>query len=225
MATKQVLLVSSDPNFFEAPEHTFQARGCDVFAVMSGGEAGEYLNEHPVDLVISRGVPQGVDSAAVCEPNGTKVPVVLIPSEEDDQAAVQKYNERGHVFVLKEPLQGRPLLKITRKLLQIQDRKFISILVQIRVTEPKPTTIFGKSRDLAEGGLLFETNQQLVVHSKVVVSFLIPGADRMIQADALVIREVMGNDGVSRYGIKFLTLTEEEQRIIAEYLASQAARN
>ncbi len=225
MATKQVLLVTSDPNFFEEPEHTFQARGCDVFAVMSGNEAWQYLSDHSVDLVIARGVPQGVDSAAVCEPNGGKVPVVMIPTGDDDPAAVKAYNERDHVYVLKEPLKGRPLLKITRKLLKIQDRKFISILVQIRVTSPKPTTIFGKSRDLAEGGLLFETNQQLVVHSKVVVSFLIPGADRMIQADALVIREVMGSDGVSRYGIKFLTLTEEEQRIIAEYLASQAARN
>jgi DNA-binding response OmpR family regulator len=225
VATKQVLLVSPEPNFFEDPEHTFQARGCDVFAVMSGGEAKEFLLERNVDLLICRGVPQGVDVATVCEPQGTAIPVVLISGPDDDLAAVKAYNDRKNVYVVKEPMKGRPLLKLTRKLLDTPQRKFISILVQVRVAGAKPTTIFGKSRDLSEGGLLFETNQGLTVHTQVVVSFLIPGADRMIQADALVIREVEGGGGGSHYGIKFLNIIDEEKQIISEYLASQTSRS
>ena len=215
--TKKVLLVSSDPNYFEDPGHAFQMRGCDVFTAMSGEEAVDFLNRYGADLTIFNGVPENVQPEAV-EAIAQGVIIVLAEGSDGGWTAV----ESAHV--LKAPYEGKKLLKLSSKLLGAVDRKYISILVQVRVTQPKATTIFGKSRDLSDTGILVETNQTLLMHDHVVVSFLIPGADRMIQTEALVMREVVRTGGARRYGLKFMSLPEEDQVIVTDFLGGKLAQ-
>lgn len=209
MARKRVLLISENSQFFEEPENAFQCRGCDVFTALSWSAGAAFISAHSVDLVIGHGVPS-VDPSQI---SGDR-DVVLIC---DGDAGVWAKVDRVHV--LQAPVQGRKLLKLTSSLLSVSARKYISILVQVRVALPKPTTIFGKSRDLSDGGILVETNQTLMLHDKVVVSFLIPGAERMIQSDAQVMREVVRPGGARRYGLKFMSLAEEDRGTVRELLA------
>ena len=222
MPRKKVLLVGSDPLFFEAPEHSFQVRGCDVFTATSGQEARAFLARHSVDLVLCDGAPSGVTANSIRQVLDEHVPVVVVAPPGDGGADVQPWRQLPDTHVIDRPVTGKAVLKLTRRLLNIADRKYISILVQVRVTEPKPTTIFGKSKDLAEGGLLVETNQTLTVHDRVVVSFLIPGADRMIQSDAFVVREAVRPEGPRRYGLKFIDIGAEDEAIIRAYLSGQS---
>jgi len=217
IVTKRVLLVSDDPKFFELPDHTFQSRGCEVFTAMSGGQALAFLSEHGADLVLWRGVPTDV-SADNVKQAGDATPLVVVVLDGEDSAG---WSGVEGVQVVNTPIEGKSLLKLTSKVLGIPDRKYISILVQVRVTQPKATTIFGKSRDLSEGGIMVETNQTLVVHDQVVVSFLIPGADRMIQTEALVTRETAKAGGGRRYGLKFLGLQDEDSSIVADFVRGQ----
>jgi DNA-binding response OmpR family regulator len=219
MPNKNVLLVSTDANFFEAPENAFQSRGCGVYATMSGEEALKFAQDREIDLAICRGALDGVDPVEFCDSVGDANNVIIIAGDGDSKERLEAFRKIEGVHVLMAPLVGRALLKLTRKILGVHDRKFISILVQVRVPEPKPTTIFGKSRDLSPGGLLFETSQLIVLHTRVQVSFLIPGADRMVQAQAMVIREVTADDGTRRYGLKFIALEEAERKIIENYVA------
>ncbi len=214
-----------DPTFFESPEHAFQVRGCDVFTAMSGADALAFIQSHGASLVICRGLPQGVAPQTLHAALGPDSHMVLICGKDDDAKAVETWKKLGGVHVVEEPISGKSLLKLTARLMAIPNRKYISILVQVKVQAPKPTTIFGKSRDISEHGVLVETNQTIGLHETVVVSFLIPGADRMIQSQALVAREVDAGGGTGRrYGLKFLNLSEEEQRIVAEYLSGQPTR-
>lgn len=213
MPRKCVLLISEQPQFFEEPENAFQSRGCDVFTALSWSEGAAFISAHNVDLVIGHGVPS-VDPSQIA---GERDVILVCDGDAGAWAKVDG------VHVLQAPVQGRKLLKLTSSLLGVNDRKYISILVQVRVGSPKPTTIFGKSRDLSDGGILVETNQTLMLHDKVVVSFLIPGAERMIQSESLVMREVVRPGGARRYGLKFLSLGEEDQGIVREFLAGSTA--
>jgi len=218
MTRKKVLLISSDPRFFEVPENLFQSRGCDVFAISDGAEALSFIIDHGVDLVISRGEPTGASIQTLHQAIGTKAHIIVVPTPGGDFSSVLQL---PNVQFLQGSGDGKALLRLSSKLLDVPDRKYISILVQVRLTKPKPTTIFGKSRDLSEGGILIETTQLLGIYDQVVVSFLIPGADRMIQTDALVVREVPKADGGKRYGLRFLSVTDEDRTIIAEFIVGK----
>ena len=218
---KRVLLVSEDPAFFDAPENAFQTRGCDVFTAMGGDEAFDFLASHDVDLILSRGVPGNV-SAPDLDEKRRDIPVVLI-TPAGQKGGLSVYSSLPGIHVLDEPVTGKALLKLSSQLLRTDDRKFLSILVQVRITKPKATTVFGKSRDLSVSGLLVETNQTLLMHDQVVVSFLIPGAERMIQTQALVMREAPRPAGSRRYGLQFLALSDEDTEIIRAFLAGRLA--
>ncbi len=219
MATKTVLIVSEDPKFFEDPDNAFEARGCDVFVAMSGKEAITFLTEHGAHLVLCNGPPPGADPSDITAVLGD-CKLIVIAREADD---VEAWRAEQSFQVIKAPVEGKSLLKLTTKVLGMPDRKYISILVQVRVALPKATTIFGKSRDLSETGIMVETNQTLTVHDTVVVSFLIPGADRMIQNEALVTREAVKPGGGRRYGLKFLGLAEEDASIVADFVSGKLA--
>ena len=216
---KRVLLITADPKYFDVPENSFQTRGCDVFTAIDGAEAVTFLREHGADLVICRGNPGGASVEAIHGALPGESKLIVVPEVGQDPAPLKRLSR---VHLLDASPDGKALLRLSGKLIEVPERKYISILVQVRLTKPKPTTIFGKSRDLSDGGLLIETNQQLTVYDQVVVSFLIPGADRMVQTDALVVREVVKSDGGRRYGLRFLSLTDEDRVIVAEFVAGRA---
>lgn len=215
---KIVLLVSSDPRFFDLPENLFQSRGCDVFTALSGPEAATFVEEHAVALVICRGVPAESSVAALHAslPESTKL--LLVPATGEDTAA---YRKLPRTHVIEGNPEPRALLRTSSRLLEVPDRKYISILVQVRVSKPKPTTVFGKSRDISDGGIAVETSQQLPLYEPVVVSFLLAGADRMVQTDALVVRETLRADGKRQYGLRFLSLADEDRAIIVDFVVGK----
>ncbi len=219
---KKLLLVTPDPRFFDLPENSFQSRGCDVFTAVDAAEAIAFLGEHSVDLVISRGEPAGATLEALHGAMRGDSKLIVVPEPGQDMAALRRLQR---VHTLDAPTDGKSdgkgLLRLSAKILEVPERKYISILVQVRLTKPKPTTIFGKSRDLSDGGLLIETSQQLTIYDQVIVSFLIPGADRMVQTDALVVREVPKPDGGRRYGLRFLSLSDEDRTIITEFISGK----
>ena len=220
MSRKRVLLVSDDTKFFEDPENSFQSRGADVFTAMTDREAVAFVEAHGADVIIVQGVPSEVSADEFGKLTSQGRSLIVVAPKGDSGGAFAGREDDG-IHVVNQPVESRSLLKLSHTLLGVADRKYISILVQVRVTEPKVTTIFGKSRDLSEGGILVETNQMLTVHDQVVVSFLIPGADRMIQSDALVTREVVRAGGGRRYGLKFLSLSDSDQQIIADFVGGK----
>ena len=220
---KTILLIGNNPSFFEAPENVFQTRGCDIFGVMDGPGAVQFLSAHGADLVLTHGVPNDVSPTDLTEGLAGNGEIVLISGTGDDEAALDVYREMSTATVLDGPLKKGELLRLTSNMLGALDRKFISILVQVKVSKPKPTTVFGKSKDLSETGVLVECSQPLMLYDKVGFSFLIPGAENMIQGDALVARDDGGSGRARRYGLKFLTLTAVELAVIRDYLQGKLA--
>ncbi|MFT5430142.1 MAG: hypothetical protein ACI9OJ_000815 [Myxococcota bacterium] len=220
MSKKVVLLISSDPRFFERRENAFQARGCNVFTAMDGTQATAFLADHGADLVISLGAPEGVDAATIRNAVGDDNRLVIVANKGHD---VDDYRAASDVHIVETGDESVTLLKLSSKLLSAPARKYVAILVQVRVTQPKPTTIFARSRNLSDSGIGVEVNNQaLTVHDQVTVSFLIPGADRQIQAEGLVTREMLKDDGKRRYGIQFLSLGDYEREMIENFIADSS---
>ena len=217
MSRKLVLLVSEDPKFFELPDNTFQSRGCDVFTAMDAQGAVEFIEANTTALVILHGVPKGIDSDRVGKALGSGA-LILVLREGDTSDG---WSSLDRIEIIPAEASSKALLRASVKVLGVAERKYVSILVQVRVTRPKQTTIFGKSRDLSQTGILVETNQALLIHDIVTVSFLIPGAERMIQASAIVMREVRRPDGSRRYGLQFHSLSDEDHTIVQQFLGGK----
>jgi hypothetical protein len=218
---KRILLVSDEPRFFESSENTFQTRGCEVFTAMNGNEAVGFLKQYGAHLVLCQGPPLDVSPADMTSAMGSNSDMVIVAAPQDSTEHMSTYRSLSSITIVDLPVVGKQLLKITSKLLGSANRKFISILVQVKVTRPKVTTIFGKSRDLSETGLLVECSAPLVLYDKVSVSFLIPGAEKMVQTEAFVTRDVGGSGRARRYGLKFVALKAEERGIIEDFLAGK----
>ena len=217
MSRKVVLLVSEDPKFFELPNNAFQSRGCDVFTAMNAGDALGFVEAHDTALVILHGVPQEVDGARFNQALGNGSGIVVLREGENEG----EWSSYDRFEVVPSAGSSKALLRASVRVLGVPERKYVSILVQVRVTRPKQTTVFGKSRDLSETGILVETSQALAIHDIVTVSFLIPGAERMIQASAVVMREVRGQDGSRRYGLQFQSLSDEDHTIVQQFLGGK----
>jgi len=217
MSRKVVLLVSTDPKFFELPDNAFQSRGCEIFTAMTGSGALEFLEANRTALAILHGVPADTQAESLAGAIGDGE--VILVSE--DTKASQAWVKATGIQVVSAANSAKALLKASTRILGMPERKYVSILVQVRVTRPKPTTIFGKSRDLSQTGILVETSQMLVVHDVVTVSFLVPGAERMIQASAVVMREVKRADGSRRYGLQFQSLSGEDESIVTAFLGGK----
>ena len=216
--SKRILLVTDEPKFFESSENTFQARGCQVFTAMSGPEALSFLNEHDTNLVLCQGAPNDVTAADLTSALGSNSDMVIVASPEDSSDNMSTYRSLSSVHVVDLPVVNKELLRVTSKILGSFKRKFISILVQVKVSRPRVTTIFGKSKDLSETGLLVECSAPLILHDKVSLSFLIPGSEKMVQTDAYVARDVGGSGRARRYGLMFAELDDEEKRVIQDFL-------
>jgi CheY-like chemotaxis protein len=219
--TKRILLVTDEPRFFESSENTFQARGCDVFTAMSGLEAVGFLEKNSTNLVLCDGAPSDVSPTDLASAMGSNSELVIVASPEDNSENMVTYRSISSVQVVNMPVLNKELLKVTGKILGTPNRKFISILVQVKVTRPKVTTIFGKSKDLSESGLLVECSAPLILHDKVSLSFLIPGAEKMVQAEAFVARDVGGSGRARRYGLKFVSLKADEKAVIQDFLSGK----
>jgi len=221
---KRVLLVASDPNFFEGRDQAFNRRGVQAFPALDIVEGAEILVRVPMDLVIVDARKLDVvqlhdDVKAVTDT--VQVPFILVvPAESEDPLRVA-FSDLASVFLVAYPVSTKYLLELSNRLVSIANRKYVRVLVQMRVPGEKSTTVFAFSRNISESGMLIETEAQLRQGDLVGMNFMLPGVGggTPIEARGEIVRTQDGETSttVRLYGLHFTDIGAADREVIASY--------
>jgi response regulator RpfG family c-di-GMP phosphodiesterase len=226
---KRVLLVSTEPNFYEEAEHLVNRRGVEAYPVMDLSEAGEVLVRVPMDLMILDVTRGGYESAQLfSDLSGlnaqTQLPCILVVPVAQEESMRDQFSSLASVFIVPFPISSKYLFDLSNRLLSVANRKYVRVLVQVRVSgdggEQAQQTHFAFSRNVSETGLLLESEAAFTIGQFVGINFMLPGVagGGAIDARAEVVR-VQEDEGTSvrYYGLRFEDIADGQQAVIAEY--------
>jgi len=125
------------------------------------------------------------------------------------------------VFVVPYPISSKYLLELSNKLLGIANRKYVRVLVQIKIPKEKASqTHFGFSRNVSSSGMLLETEMAFQPGDTMILGFMLPqsGASKMIDAKCVVVRAQKPAAGtVTHYGVHFLDMSPSDRERVADF--------
>ncbi len=221
---KRVLLISPDPNFFESRDQAFNRRGVQAFPALDIVEGAEILMRVPMDLVIADA--RDVDAVQLHEDvkaitDTVQVPVVLVVPAATEDVLRSAFSDLTSVFLVAFPVSTKYLLELSNRLVSIPNRKYVRVLVQMRVPGEKSTTVFAFSRNISESGMLLETEAQLRLGDLVGMNFMLPGVGGGTPIDARgeIVRLQEGESAstVRLYGLRFTDIGASDREVIAAY--------
>lgn len=221
---KRVLLVSNDPNFFESRDYTFNRRGIEAFPALDIVEAAETLMRVPMDLAIvdareADAVQLHEDMKAIIDT--VPLPMILIVPGKDEDVLRSAFADLASVFLVPFPVSTKYLLDLSNRLLAISNRKYVRVLVQMRVPGEKSTTVFAFSRNISETGMLVETEASLRLGDLVGLNFMLPGVGGGAPIDArgeiVRLQSPEGSTTVHLYGVRFSDIGAGDRDVIATY--------
>ena len=212
---KRVLLVSEEPNFFEEADHIINRRGVEAYPALDLSDGGEILVRIPMDLLILDCTHGEYDGEQLfddlTELNARiQLPSILVVPQAQEEAMRNHFSSIASVFIVPFPISSKYLFDLSNRLLSVANRKYVRVLVQVRVTGASPEqgqqTHFAFSRNVSETGMLLETEAPFGVGQTVGVSFMLPGSGGggAIEARADVVRvQEDAATSVRYYGLRF----------------------
>ena len=221
---KRILLVSPDPNFFESRDQSFNRRGVQAFPSLDIVEGAEILMRVPMDLVIvdarqADAVQLHEDVKAIVD--AVQVPVILVVQSAVEDALRTAFADLASVFLVAFPVSTKYLLELSNRLVAVTNRKYVRVLVQMRVPGEKATTVFAFSRNISDSGMLIETEAQLRLGDVVGMNFMLPGVGggTPIEARGEIVRVQDGESAstVRLFGLRFTDIGVSDRDVIAAY--------
>jgi len=221
---KRLLLISSDPNFFESRDYTFNRRGVDAFPALDIVEGAEILMRVPMDLTLvdareADAVQLHEDVKAIIDT--VPMPVILIVPGKDEDVLRSAFADLASVFLVPFPVSTKYLLELSNRLISIPNRKYVRVLVQMRIPGEKSSTIFSFSRNISETGILIETEASLRLGDLVGLNFMLPGVGGGTPIDArgeiVRMQDPEAASSVRLYGVRFTDIGVSERDVIAAY--------
>lgn len=226
---KRVLLVSEVPNFFEEADHIINRRGVEAYPALDLSYGGEILVRIPMDLLILDCTNGAYDADQLfddlSELNARiQLPSILVVPVAQEESMRNHFSSIASVFIVPFPISSKYLFDLSNRLLSVANRKYVRVLVQVRVTGSEPEagqqTHFAFSRNVSETGMLLETEAPFGVGQTVGVSFMLPGGagGGAIEARAEVVRVQEDPATTARYyGLRFSDIAPGQKSVIAEY--------
>jgi hypothetical protein len=223
---KRLMLVSTEPNFFEEKDNTINRRGILAFPAMSVEEAFDTHGRLPMDLMVMNGTNGGLAAGDLNQhlqdqKEGTSTPCIFIAPREAEGELRHVFQDHPSVFVVPYPISSKYLLELSNKLLGVANRKYVRVLVQIKIPKEKASqTHFGFSRNVSFTGMLLETEMAFEVGDTMILGFMLPqsGAARMIDAKCVVVRaQKPANGTVTHFGVHFLEMSPTDRDRVADF--------
>jgi CheY-like chemotaxis protein len=200
-----------------------------VFPAASNEELLQIHRKERVDLIITELDMPGMSSeglfSLIREDKELRfVPVIMVC--ENDPVQIEKCARCGVSDVLPEPVDQALLLERTQQFLALFTREAVRVPLNAEVYAAHGYQLVKcRSRDIGVSGMLVETEKELKPGDRLVLSFALPGSER-IRAEAEIASAPEKPGGArSRYGLHFTGLTREAKQAIQEFVdqRSQAA--
>jgi len=223
---KKVLLVD-DANLLLDVEKTLLNRpGIELFTARDGKEALDIHRKEKVDFILLDLNLQGdISSDEVCkcvrsDDELKKASIVMVTTNSTQNDIERCFNSGANDYVAK-PINPAELLQKLQVYMYVAIRQDLRILVKLSIEGRNGLeSFFGNTVNLSNSGSLIECARLMHVGDMISCAFSLPGNTIPLSISGEVIRQANGHGtGMKAYGIKFLDILEEDQRVIKSFIA------
>ena len=223
-STVRMLVVTDDASLLKGTLEALFSLEIDPQAASDTRTARERIDSEPFDAVL-------VD-AAVAPPDDTHPAVRIRRSRQnrethlvllagaEDYGVLSLTDLAANTTVVEKPLRRDRLVAALRAIpaLRIEERRrFIRLPIGMDVyCHEGPRTIFGRSLDLSEFGMLIESDTAPDERQQVTMQFVLPGERHPIEVHGVVVRQIEGRFA----GIQFTQVEPGASRLIRDYVST-----
>lgn len=196
-----------------------------VFAVTKGLEGLEIAKNEKPNLILFSTEINDIDPVEFCkkiraDEETKKTSLLMIVVKQDDKKINEVMSSGCNDFIT-FPLNKLILDQKLEIYLNIATRKAVRVMVQLRIeTRSYQGFHLGTSVNLSKSGMLLETPTNLNVGDEIYVKFFLPKRTRQIETKAIIVRQEMEKN-IKRYGIKFIGISEEFEKMIEEFIGEE----
>ena len=146
------------------------------------------------------------------------VPVIMVCENDPDQ--IEKCARCGVSDVLPKPVDQALLLERTQQFLALFTREAVRVPLNAEVYAAHGHQLVKcRSRDIGVSGMLIETEQELKPGDRLVLSFALPGSERVrVEAEIVSAPAKTGGARRNRYGLRFTGLTQDAKQVLQEFV-------
>jgi len=219
---KKVLLTSSSLSFLNRNTKLLAKRGFHLLTAKSGEEALMLNRENQLNLILSDVELEDMSGCTLCSlirsnENVRHVPVIV--SCHDTPWSVDMVMQSGASGFVLKPIDPIQLMEAIGGFVGLQLGRSKRVVLRVRVISSEQDLEFlCLSHDISNSGILFETAHQLLLSSRIICQFTLPGSCR-IETEGKVVRKAGGSEN-TLYGVKFIALRFSYRRAIDNYIDS-----
>ena len=197
--------------------------GYSVTTVKTAEEALEFLAIAVPSLIIVEFILPGMNGIALLdrmrqEPLFSKVPVI-VQSAHPDPSTGERCMSAGCVLYLRKPVSGEDLYRAVQSVLERTPRRNVRVNTFLKASVDGAGTGAEFVTMLSEPGLFIKTLHPRPVGTKHSVTFIL--GKKIVKTEAQVIYAYGFGEGPGKdpgMGMKFLTLSPEDQSLIKAYI-------
>jgi CheY-like chemotaxis protein len=220
---KKVLLASASQSFLDRNAKLLMKRGFCLITAKSGEEALKLNKENQLDLILSDVQMADMSGCTLCsliksDENVRDVPVIV--SCHDTRWSIDKVMQSGASGFILKPIDPIQLMEAIGGFVGLQLGRSKRVVLKVRVISKDQNLEFlCFSHDISNSGILFETGHQLLLSSRIICQFTLPGSCS-IETEGKVVRKMSALECDNLYGVKFIALRFSFRRAIDKYIAS-----
>src|SRR6185369_4455720 len=219
---KKVLLTSASQSFLDRNTKLLMKRGFHLITAKSGEEALRLNKDSQLDLILSDVQMEDMSGCTLCsliqsDDKVRHVPVIV--SCHDTQWNIEKVMQSGASGFILKPIDPIQLMEAIGGFVGLQLGRSKRVVLKVRVvSKDQNLEFFCFSHDISNSGILFETGHQLLLSSRIICQFTLPGSCS-IETEGKVVRKMSVSEN-DLYGVKFIALRFSFRRAIDKYIAS-----
>lgn len=222
---KRILVVESGIPVVPFDQSLLLRKEHELFRAASGAETIEKVTEvMPHLIVLDDRISDMTVSSLIHEirllPPGRNASLLLLTGP--DEVPAEGVNQ-----ILHKPVVGNDFNDACRRLLSIEARKEVRLLIYVNVQGFAQNNMFlCNSLNLSASGILILTARKLKIGEVVQLQVTLPREREKIKVSGLVMREAQEVDSrLNAYGLAFQDLSAEDRERLRSYAEEERQRN
>lgn len=226
---KKTLLIVDDVELFVQLQISHLGpKRFNIHTASSGNQGLEMARSLKPDLILLDLLMPDINGDQVCrtlkeDPETSSIPIVLVSSgtSEHSRSIIDSSGCDGLVF---KPVRRDLLLSVVESLLKTNTRIFkrVDISIPCTITSEEKES-HGTIHSLSSTGAFVELNYPLIRGDLLEMKFTLPATTSSIKvrAGAVIWCGLLRDNGPEGAGVQFLTISEESQKRIDEFIKSE----
>jgi uncharacterized protein (TIGR02266 family) len=231
MSEKEKILIADDmETFLRLEKMLLEHAGFEIIMAKNGAETLKKIQAEKPKLVFLDLVMPEMNGDAVCRfvkssESLRHIPVIMVSTHADEQSRNRCF-QAGADDYLSKPITKKDLFEKIKKFIPIEKRQYPRVPIRVSATCLEEEQLYNNyTLDISQGGIFIETITPLSAGVEIGLEFQLPRPPGPISVRGIVVRKVMPEDvrgnQVPGMGIKFLNLSPDDKKKIAEYAGGE----